>query len=317
MPPENAPPVKVLYIIGWGRSGSTIVDNILGGTDGFFSAGELSYIWERGLLENRLCGCGRALPECRVWAAVLQEVLGGRVAEAIDPANVMRLQRDKVRVRHTWSLLRQEQGQIANDPLTRYIELQGRLYMTLGKVTGARVIVDSSKRPSDGAILRLMPQITPYYVHLVRDPRAVAYSWQRRKAQLDRDRPTDLTPHSPIDSTLKWTLWNFAAEALRRRIDPARSMLVRYEDFAAQPRATIQRMINLVAENSRPPFETSRSVRLSSNHTVSGNPGRFSSGTVELRRDDEWLMSQSRKDRIIATAFALPLLARYGYRLRP
>lgn len=45
--------VKVLYIAGWGRSGSTILDNVLGQVEGFFSGGELSYLWERGLSENR------------------------------------------------------------------------------------------------------------------------------------------------------------------------------------------------------------------------------------------------------------------------
>jgi len=34
---------KVLYIAGWGRSGSTILDNVLGQLDGCFSTGELNY----------------------------------------------------------------------------------------------------------------------------------------------------------------------------------------------------------------------------------------------------------------------------------
>src|SRR5947208_16533925 len=63
--------VKVLFIMGWTRSGSTILDNVLGELDGFFSTGELHYLWERGLLQNRLCGCGRAVPAGRVWSVVL------------------------------------------------------------------------------------------------------------------------------------------------------------------------------------------------------------------------------------------------------
>ena len=40
---------RVLYILGWGRSGSTVLGNILGEVDGFFCAGELHYLWERRL----------------------------------------------------------------------------------------------------------------------------------------------------------------------------------------------------------------------------------------------------------------------------
>jgi len=53
---------RVLYILGWGRSGSTVLGNILGEIDGFFSAGELHYLWERSLVEGRACGCGRDVP---------------------------------------------------------------------------------------------------------------------------------------------------------------------------------------------------------------------------------------------------------------
>jgi hypothetical protein len=63
--PEDTPPkpldaaVRVLYIGGWGRSGSTLLDLILGQAPGVFSAGEVREIWQSGLVENRPCGCER------------------------------------------------------------------------------------------------------------------------------------------------------------------------------------------------------------------------------------------------------------------
>ena len=46
-------PTTVLYVAGAGRSGSTLLDNLLGQIPGFFSAGELRYVWERGLIDGR------------------------------------------------------------------------------------------------------------------------------------------------------------------------------------------------------------------------------------------------------------------------
>src|SRR3712207_7778115 len=70
-------PVKVLYVVGLGRSGSTILSNSLGQIAGYFSAGELNFIWRHNVLENRLCGCGRPFRECPVWTRVMDEAFGG------------------------------------------------------------------------------------------------------------------------------------------------------------------------------------------------------------------------------------------------
>jgi len=316
--PTTPAGVKVLYIIGWGRSGSTILDNLLGELDGFFSVGELTYLWERGLIEERRCGCGKPLQSCPVWSRVLQEAFGDP-AVAVDPQEAVRWQNEAVRVRHTWRLLRQPPGATSgNAALDAYTKATIRLYRAVADVTGARVIVDSSKRPSDGALLRLLPGVVPYYVHLVRDPRAVAFSWSRRKRQLDRGRPAELVRHSATGSTLSWVGWNLAAEALRRRHPAQQSLLLRYEDFVARPRPALEAIARLVGERPpRLPIEGERTALLATNHTVSGNPSRFSSGKVDLEEDTEWIIRQRRADRLAATALALPWLRRYSYGLAP
>ena len=72
----DAGATKVLFVAGTGRSGSTLLANVLGTVDGVFSGGEIRYLWERGLQDERLCGCGRAFLECPVWTAILHEAYG-------------------------------------------------------------------------------------------------------------------------------------------------------------------------------------------------------------------------------------------------
>ncbi len=79
---------KVLYIAGWGRSGSTILQNVLGELDGFFPVGEIVYVWERNLIGNRLGGCGARFRECEVWQGVLERAYGG--TDRIDAEEMMR-----------------------------------------------------------------------------------------------------------------------------------------------------------------------------------------------------------------------------------
>ena len=310
--------VKVLYILGWGRSGSTIMDNLLGELDGFFSAGELNYLWQRGLVEGRKCGCGRPVRACPVWSGVLRRAFGDDWEARIDPREVVRWQREAVRVRHTPAMLRLQPGEPTGRPaLDAYLGVLARLYRAIPEETGARVVVDSSKRPSDAALLRLVPGVRPSYVQLVRDPRAVAYSWQRHKAQPDRNRPAELVRHGPVDSTLSWIRWNSLAESVRAKSPPSSSLLLRYEDLVARPRPSLLDVAALVGEAPPAlPLEGERTALLEPNHTVSGNPSRFRTGRVELRADDEWITRQSPAQRSMVTSLALPLLSRYGYPLR-
>jgi hypothetical protein len=308
-------PSRVLYILGWGRSGSTVLANILGEVEGFFSTGELHYLWERSLLQNRRCGCGDAIVDCVVWSRVLDRI---GVPGTIDPATVVGWIERSMRIRRTPALLRSRPGSSLQPPsLASYGALLEDLYAAIGSVTGARVLVDSSKIPADAALLRLLPRVDATYVQLVRDPRAVAYSWARVKEQHDPNAPNVMIRHGAVDSTVNWTTWNLAAERLARLVGPQRFHRVRYEDLMRDPRATVGRIVGFAGEPAdRLPFDDDRTARLGPNHTVSGNPDRFRSGAITLRADDQWVRSQGTSDRWISTVLASPLLARYGYPVR-
>jgi hypothetical protein len=312
-PRHSVGTVKVLAITGMTRSGSTILDTLLGEVPGFFSTGELHYLWERGLLEGRACGCGATVRSCRVWSRVLAET--ARVVGDVDPHDVVTWQRDAVRARHTWRLLYRTSADGDGWPaLTRYARVIASVYRAIAKVTGSSVVVDSSKRASDAAILGLLPGVEPYFVHLVRDPRAVAYSWRRAKAELDRGKRAEMPRHAVARSASTWLTLNLAAEAVRRGHPVERSVLVRYEDFVEWPTTTLARIVDLVGEpRARLPVDGGATATLGVNHTVSGNPSRFRTGAVELRVDDEWKTRQAPVDRALVTAMTLPLLARYGY----
>ena len=311
--------VKVLFIAGWARSGSTLLDNILGQVDGFFSAGEVRWIWNRGLLEHRKCACGRPIDECPFWEKLFREEFGWPGPDAIDPQQIIDWQLEMARVPHYPRLLLERRGRSRRPDLDSYKDIVARLYKSIARTSGARVVIDSSKMPPDAVILGLLEGITPYFVHLVRDPRAVTFSWKRRKAQPDTDEPdAEMMRRGTYNSTIRWTTWNIATEVVERRHPKERSMLVRYEDLMAEPRRTIQRITEMVGEgDAELPFEDDHTVILSGSHMPVGNPNRFKTGAVPLRTDDEWVRSINPWDRRLTTLVSLPLLRRYGYPVFP
>jgi hypothetical protein len=293
--------MKVLYVMGHGWSGSTILGNVLGELEGFVHVGELRTIWDDGMLGEAICGCGRPVRACDRWTGVTSRALGS----ALDPAEVAAWHGAASRVRHTLRLLRIDRGMPAGWPaLDAYLPVAARLYSAIGEATGSRVVVESSKRAGDAALLRLVPGVEAHFVHLVRDPRAVAYSWRKREAR----------GHGPVATARDWTAFNLLDEAIRRKAGPRRSIRVRYEDFVARPRPTVEAIVGMTGESVPVlPFEDEHTVTLGSNHTVLGNPVRFQAGPVELRNDERWKDGLRRADRLVVTALTLPLLLRYGY----
>jgi hypothetical protein len=301
--------IKVLYVAGFGRSGSTILDNLLNQVEGFLSAGELCYMWDHDLPKNGLCGCGRPLEECEVWG----KILGKEGVVGIDAGEMSRREGRGVRTRHlplaltAWGRLR------LDSRLGEYANNLEKFYQAIHRTTGARVIVDSSKSPMYGRVLGTIPSIDLRVVHLVRDPRAAAYSWLRKKIQPDRGEAGYMDRHTPVKSSLMWTVWNAAAGAIWRG-EPNRYLALRYEDLVADPRAALGSILALVGEGDpRLPFVNGREVDLGVNHTVAGNPNRFKIGKTTLRLDDEWRRRMRLRDRAVVTLLTLPGLLRHGY----
>lgn len=307
----------VLCIIGKGRSGSTLLDTILGQLDGVFSTGELGRLWEWGLSNGYRCGCGEPVTECTTWRAISARAFDGDPAE--EAARVIAWQDHVLRWPRVPRLLMQRPGRQDRWPeLERYTDHLSDVYRSIAAETGARVIVDSTKWPASPTPLGLVPGVDVRIVHLVRDPRAVAFSWRRRKRWKDRPGQREMPRYGVVYSMASWWARNLTAEAVRRRQPADHSITVRYEDLVRRPRDTIARIADLVgAGDVALPFVDERTALLQPTHTVGGNPGRLNNGQIELRVDDQWVDDQPTADRLTATVLGVPLLSRYGYRLRP
>jgi hypothetical protein len=301
--------IKVLYIAGRGRSGSTILSNILAQAKGFFSAGELR-LWHRRLKENRPCGCGHPLTHCEVWRSILGQAFAG--AEGIDQT-VLDLHESRLRLPSQLLMLMKPNGRSGGGSIDAYAMQMEALYRAIQSTTGCQVVVDSSKSPLYAYLLGLMPNIDLYLIHLIRDSRAVAYSWERQARQTRGDDPLHRRQLDPVRSSLLWNIGNILTEYVAKRLGNP-FLQVRYEDFAASPRMTVESILRFVAEEtSTLPFLTENKVLLNISHTISGNPNRFRTGPENLQPDNEWKTKMKPSQEALVTSLTLALLSRYGY----
>jgi UDP-N-acetylglucosamine transferase subunit ALG13 len=308
----SSAPVKVLFIGGWGRSGSTLLDRLLGQSPDACSVGEMRDIWLRGVLENRRCGCGEPFDSCDFWREVGDRAFGGWRRDAAADLHRLRMRFDR-----PWMTpLLAGRSQLVGE-LERYVEATARIYRSIAETSGAQVIIDSTKIPSYAFILRRIPELDLRFVHLVRDSRGVVHSWQKSVARPDATaHPDRMLRYGPVAAASRYLLYNTIADAVRRTEIPY--LFARYEDLVEDTRAELCRIASFAAlPIDDADFIEAGSAKLRVSHTVDGNPMRFASGTLTIRNDDAWRREMSPRDRRIVATLTAPLLRRYGYAVGP
>jgi hypothetical protein len=311
--PRPSGPVRVLFIGGLGRSGSTLLDRMLGRLDDVWSVGELVHLWERGLRENNRCGCGRRFRDCPFWGRVGELAFGGW--DRLDVDEVLALKASVDRNRYLPLMLLPALSRPYRARLARYLELLERLYVAVREASGRRLVVDASKHASHAFLVRRMRGVDLRLVHLVRDSRGVAFSWTKRMRRAEVVAGDALmATDTPLRMSARYLGYNLLFHLLA--LTGVRGLLLRYESLVRDPAAELTRVLALA---DRPPAAGELSfvgdgwVELGPSHALAGNPMRFRSGRVPLRVDEAWRGGLDRRHRLLTVASTWPLLLRYGY----
>lgn len=306
----------MLYLAGLGRSGSTLLERLLGEMPGACPAGEIVHVWLRGVRDGERCGCGQPFLACPFWEAVGQEAFGGWAQVDVDRVTRLRAQVD--RSRFLPQLASPALRRRLQPALGEYVGYYQGLYAAIAQVSGGPVVIDSSKHASLAFCLRSCPGIDLRVVHMVRDSRAVAYSWSKIVDRPEADAGSQMATYTPASAAMRWNLQNSALQLLAQLGTP--TLRVRYEDFTAAPAATLSRIAAFAGLPGGPDFSFLGTdgpgrwwAELGATHTASGNPMRFTTGRIGIRHDDAWQTGMMAGSRRTVTTLTLPLLTRYGY----
>jgi Sulfotransferase family len=308
--------LDVLFIGGAPRSGTTLLDLLLGALPGFFSGGELMFLWERGVRDNQLCGCGQPFQDCPFWSEVGEHAFGGW--KNVDLEKILQLRQN---VDRHWNFLSLAAGlpRRRRLELTKLTDVLTQLYSSIRAVSSCEVIIDSSKRPAYAQILRRTPAIRLRMVHCVRDPRAAGFSHSRHVQRPEITNRVELMPrYGALRAAILWMASNF----LIQLVQVPRTRL-RYEELIRAPDHALRRLLSELERSDSDELMrvasgagSAGAVVLPTNHTVAGNPVRFTRGPLLLREDDEWRTNQGKEDELLTLLLTWPVMLAYGY-LRP
>jgi len=311
-PREVAPPpaaVRLLYIIGVSRSGSTILDAVLGSQPGITATGELYQLAKDDHGERRICACGEPPESCSFWGPVLaewQRVLGpGGTSDYLKSQS--RFERFRQLPRIAAARLRRSKT------FDRYARCTFELLRLVNAKVGGGYIADSSKHPPRALALMMIEGIEVSLIHILRDPRAVVWS----KLEFDpMGGPQWLL--NPVGTTLRtvveWLLINTTTELIRRVYPQVGYVRIRYEDFADDPVRELGRLGDTIAMDlSVIAGRAAAGEAFGFGHIMAGNRARHR-GSRPLMKDTDWQRNGPAWIRHLVW-FLTGLLARhYGYR---
>ncbi|HUC58982.1 MAG TPA: sulfotransferase domain-containing protein [Streptosporangiaceae bacterium] len=307
---------KVIYVGGVGRSGSTLAERLLGELPGVCVAGEVVHLWERGVVENERCGCGTQFMSCGFWTKVGDAAFGGW--SGLDVKRIGELRAAVDRTRYIPLLARRTLSSGMRRDLDEYTGYYQRLYQAIAAVSGCGTVVDSSKHASLAFCLSHRDDLDLRVLHVVRDSRAVAYSWTTQVERPEAAGPSFMTRYSPLRAAREWNAQNGALQLLARGSTPV--LVVRYEDLVTAVKPTLRSVADFAGLAAGEPGLAfiggdgqAQWAELGQAHTASGNPMRFSTGKITIRPDDRWQTAMPESARRAVTALTLPLLSHYGY----
>jgi len=299
---DNRP--GLIYIASNGRSGSTLLDMVLGAHRQCWTMGEFQVLPFDAGLSGRPCGCGRPIPECPFWWPVVE-----RSGPELD-RSVLRLFREgagRGRVlRPAWlarMLLRGGRG--ASERYGRSnAQIMARVLEQARAAKGDVVawLVDASKDPYRLYALVRSGRFDLAAVHLVKDPRAFVHSMTRGCSGLGRLAVA-------VRMSLRYVVENAIIELASRELPGNRRHRLRYEDLATDPEGSLEALCGALGmELDAEAVGNFRQVQ----HGVSGNLARHEDRPISL--DSRWRRDMPRVLQALVYGLVWPQAVRYGYR---
>ena len=274
--------MKIIYLLGRGRSGSTLISHVLGSQKDILNVGELKNFWEYHCREDkkgRRCSDGLKLENHPFWIKVRNEL--------------------KRKINNEFPNLKSKNN-------FEFHNNNSEMFKAINKISRNEFIVDASKKFYRlKRLLKINKNI--YTLHIIRDPRAYAFSIMKYNK---RALTNNIKPQNVYLKVIRWSIYNFYVK-LYLKITGVRHLTIIYEDFVDKPKDILLRIFKFIGKNNK-----GVSLSFSESQPVfSGNVWFFEAKKNKIFKDELYKTLLTKKQWIIYTILSFPILLFYGYPL--
>lgn len=227
---ESAPAdgsADILYIMGTGRSGTTILEILLAGNPGMVGVGEVTHIFQHGFAENRTCACGRPFAACEFWSKV-RTASGWDARSAAEAGSVLRA----LEGHSKFAAL--ALGLTSAKQIREYSAINARLFSAIGEAARPAVVIDSSKYAGRALQLARLWRVRVRILCVTRSPEGLIQAF-KKPHELEQ-RPKSLL------AAAAYYLYVVTCLRVVRTLCGDRVLTVNYEQLAQDPLGTLTRI---------------------------------------------------------------------------
>lgn len=263
---ENNKKIPVIYIVGSGHCGSTLLDIVLDSHSQIVGVGEL-YQYGLNNRNDLICTCGKKVSECDFWKNVFKDVDLDFHLKVFRPKKDFLFNKDRF-----FEL--DEKGKVLHRiDVQKYLEVNEKIFKNILKYSNKKIVLESSKDPDRLELLLKSDKLDILLLHLVRDGRAVYCSYKKIYKGIKK----------PVKGDTRWLFKNLKTEIIKKR-NKAKSVFIKYEDFCKNPQKSLELVLHKIDLN----FESEMlNFRDKIHHQVGGNHLRFSKDK-EIKLDSAW-----------------------------
>ena len=215
---------RILYIMGTGRSGTTILEILLANNPGVFGVGEVTYIFQDGFIEDVTCSCGEQTSSCDLWSRIRQLCDWSR-----DDISDLFTLFGKIAGHSRFPQV--ATGLVSQGAKKQFQQVNECLFGAVAELTKTSVIVDSSKRPGRAlALFRAFPGRVQV-ICLTRSPAGLVAAFQKSDT-------AEQLPKKPLGACAYY-LYAMACLRIAAWQLGTRALLIRYEDLMSEPQETL------------------------------------------------------------------------------
>jgi len=292
----QAEPINLVYILGYGHSGSTLLDMMLGSTHDMLSCGEL-WAFGRNLHENRLCSCGKHFSECEFWHSVLktlEEQVGWTPQQQHYSPSVLT---DSTISKWLTRFRSDFRPSVSTRVLEQFGMREKILFQTLLEESGAKVAVDSSKYLERLIALHYTGHFNIRVIHLIRDGLALLDAARRALARTSANRSRPVI--TPLE-ILRWTTLINRQKRFLDEVMPDCHIRISYESLTSNPVETMTRAFkDLEIDFSAETLDdkSDQYVFQHERHFVGGNRMKYADASTSISKSGDWVSRISNSDR--------------------
>ncbi len=299
---------KIIYIAGYSRSGSTILDIMLGSHKNIFGTGELFYLFEDWLTGTRACTCGEIYETCSFWKDL-------KLPNAISLQQAKEIVSD-VENRKFISALQHKK--ISLDRIEKYALIQSALYNYIYKTSGKNIVIDSSKSSGDMAgrfyALHQYTDFEVYVIHLLKNGLSVVESFVKKGRNWALEGYAKNDRFLAARSSLGWFLANSITQNLGMKMPANRFIQIKYEDLTKHPESTLQTIGNFIEEDLSEVIDLiKKQSPFHPQHNVGGNRLRLEKEIKFIQSNNARKIDLSFYNRLYFNIIAGRLQKKLGY----